>query len=75
MGNRLYGANGVDVDAKLVERVCDKCDAPYVGWEDGTMTIKGEMHISGLCASCQFKKSNTSNTILENCDLSSLGTK
>lgn len=58
MGNTLYGSNGVNINAKMIERECDECDTAYMGWEDGTRTIKGEMHISGLCAACEFVRSN-----------------
>ncbi len=53
MGNIQYN-NGIDVNAKKVEKECVRCNVIYMGWENGTKTIKGDMHISGLCDICQF---------------------
>ena len=45
MGNALapyIRGDGIKQGHQIV-RNCEECDAPYVGWSDDTMTIKGPM--------------------------------
>lgn len=57
MGNALapyIRGDGIKQGHQIVRR-CEECDAPYVGWSDDTMTIKGPMRIRLKCDVCAKK--------------------